>query len=235
LEWRLLTEFRSLFEGKKYIHRSSNLGDQVACCLFEDLLSVGRSARLAERISRQLAVANTRNLTVGRSVRRGDGTFGEAVPGVEVFLVPNFTVPRGQIASIEIGAETKILAKAMIKQIDRVVSDLRAQADHFRSAGAEPICVGLVGVNHADAYVSFEGRRKFPTDGKKHKHPVQEAAEATSRLLEKASPAFSEFLVLKYRATNAKPFPFEWVDEQATRVEYAAMLARICAMYDRRR
>ncbi|MFY9980870.1 MAG: hypothetical protein WAK22_21765 [Candidatus Sulfotelmatobacter sp.] len=31
---------------------------------------------------------------------------------------------RGPVATIEIGVETKILAKAMIKQIDRVTGDL---------------------------------------------------------------------------------------------------------------
>jgi hypothetical protein len=29
-EYRLLTEFRRLFEGKKYVHRASTMGDFVA-------------------------------------------------------------------------------------------------------------------------------------------------------------------------------------------------------------
>ena len=46
--------------------------------------------------------------------------------------------------------------------------------------------------------------------------PVQEAAQAEQRLLDKARPAFDEFQILRFRATNAKPFPFEWVDLTST-------------------
>jgi hypothetical protein len=55
-------------------------------------------------------------------------------------------VPRGEIANIEIGVETKILAKAMIKQIDRVLSDLENQARVFRSRGSNAIAAAVVGI-----------------------------------------------------------------------------------------
>ena len=85
---------------------------------------------------------------------------------------------RGEIATVEIGTEVKILAKAMIKQIDRVIGDLARQAENFHKAGGNPICVGIVGVNYADRYTSVEGDKFWPTNGQNHKHPLQEAAEA---------------------------------------------------------
>ena len=69
-------------------------------------------------------------------------------------------VARGPVATIEIGAETKILAKAMIKQIDRVISDLVNQAMQFKRGGGNPICVAFVGINFAEGYVSFEGTKR---------------------------------------------------------------------------
>ncbi|NLX98941.1 MAG: hypothetical protein GXY83_22580 [Rhodopirellula sp.] len=232
--FRLLEAFRGLFEGTKYEHRRSNLGDYVASFLFEDLFAIGRSAKLVERIEAGRSVVNTANVTVGRHARRGDGTFGDAVPGVASIVVPDCRVHRGRIASIDIGAETKILAKAMIKQIDRVINDLTKQVAHFRRSNPRAICVALVGVNHARQYLSFEGHREFPTDGRKYKHPVQEAAEAEDRLVRRALPEFDEFILLRFRAANTPPYPFEWVSETETRVEYAAALARICREYEAR-
>jgi len=69
-------------------------------------------------------VVNMRNVMTGKPARRGDGTFGELVPAAVAVTEKGMLVARGPVATIEIGAETKILAKAMIKQIDRVISDL---------------------------------------------------------------------------------------------------------------
>lgn len=234
LRYRLLDAFRSLFEGMKYEHRKSNLGDYVASFLYEDLLELGRSHKLVRRIRDGLAAVNAANVTVGRSSRRGDGTFGEVVPGVATVTIPDFGVPRGRIASVEIGAETKILAKAMIKQIDRVVNDLKTQVLHFKTSNPRAICAAIVGVNRAPQYLSFEGERQFPTEGKRYKHPIQEAADAEQRLLHLARPAFDEFLVLRFSATNAPPYPFAWTSEEETKVEYAAALARISREYENR-
>lgn len=234
MQHRLLDAFRSLFDGVRYEHRKSNLGDFVASFLYEDLLDLGRSPRLVERVRSGLAAVNSANVTVGRPARRGDGTFGEVVPGVATVFVADFAVPRGRIAAVEIGAETKILAKAMIKQIDRVVNDLNRQVAHFKSSNPQAICVAIVGVNHAPQYVSFEGEREFPTDGRKHKHPIQEAAQAERRLLDLARPAFDEFLLLRFQATNMPPYPFSWIDENEIQVEYAAALARISREYQSR-
>jgi hypothetical protein len=65
-------------------------------------------------------------------------------------------------------------------------------------------------------------------------HAVQEAAQAEQRLLDKARPAFDEFQILLFRATNAKPFPFEWVDLTSTEMEYSSVLTRVSRQYDRR-
>jgi hypothetical protein len=231
---RVLDVFRGLFEGKKYNHRVSTHGDLVAVQLYEDLLALNRSTKLTDRITRQLGVVNAANRTVGRSARRGDGTFGEAVPGLAAVVVPGFLVPRGRIASVEIGAETKIIAKAMNKQIDRVVSDLKRQVEHFRTSNPQAICVGIVGINHADRYQSFEKNRKFVTDGRAYKHPFQEAVAAEERVALEARPAFDEFLFLRFRASNMRPYPFQWLDEAETRAEYGAVLARIARDYEAR-
>ncbi len=234
MKYRLLNAFRSLFEGTKYEHRKSNLGDYVASFLYEDLFELGRSAKLVDRVRAGRAALNTANVTVGRQSRRGDGTFGEVVPGVAVVAIPEFRVPRSRIAAVEIGAVTKILAKAMIKQIDRVINDLKTQVVHFRASNSRAICVGIVGINYADRYVSFEGQRKFATDGKKYKHPIQEANDAESRLVQLAKPAFDEFILLRFQATNSPPYPFAWLAVLETQVEYAAALVRVSREYESR-
>jgi hypothetical protein len=169
---------------------------------------------------------------VGKPSRRGDGTFGELVPTVVAITEKGLHVARGEIANIQIGAETKILAKAMIKQIDRVIGDLLRQVEEFRSTGGNPICVAFVGINWAETYTSYEGERPWPTDGRKYKHPAQEAADAVERLKSKALPAFDEFLFLSFRATNVPPYPFEWLDYNETSKKYAALLLRVSRMYD---
>jgi hypothetical protein len=233
-DYALLRTFRSLFEGVRYKHRDSSLGDMVANQLYEDLVSLGKSERLVKRVAARERVVNLGNQAIGKKTRRGDGTLGELVPAAVALTEAGFQVARGEVATIEIGVETKILAKAMIKQIDRVIGSLQRQTEEFRKAGGRPICIGLVGINHAANYTSFDGERAWPTDGRKHKHPVQEASEAETRLLALAKPAFDEFLLLRFRATNVEPFPFEWVDESATSKEYSAVLVRVSREYDRR-
>lgn len=232
--YALLRTFRSLFEGRPYRHRVANLGDLVASHLYEDLVALGKSAKLVERVQRHERVVNLKNLMTGKPGRRGDGTFGELVPAAVALNERGMLVARGPVATIEIGAETKILAKAMIKQIDRVITDLINQVTQFKRGSGTPICVAFVGINFADQYVSFEGRKRWPTDGKRYKHPIQEAAQAEARLNDKARSVFDEFQILRFRATNAKPFPFDWVDLAKTEMEYSSVLTRISREYERR-
>ena len=234
LTYRVLDEFSGLFAGKKYKHRDSSLGDWVARHLFEDLYDLGKSKALRDRVEGHESVLNAQNKRRGIPARRGDGTFGEVVPGVVAVLDAGFAVARGEISTIEIGVEVKILAKAMLKQIGRVESDLRDQVDHFNRRAAAPICVGIVGINRAERCVSYEGDRAWPTDGADRKHPVQEADEAERRLRDALSREFDELIFLRYRATNEAPYPFAWVDYTETHRDYGAALTRILRAYDRR-
>ncbi len=235
-KYRLLTEFRRLFEGRIYKHRASNQGDFVAMHLYEDLIEVGRSTKLREAIiSRRDRVLNVQNRRRGVKARRGDATLGEILPGETAISEPDYRVGRGPIATVEIGVEVKVLAKAMIKQIDRVINDLRNQVVQFRRGGGKPICIAVVGINHADSVVGYEGDRPFPTTGRGgFLHPYQEAPEAERRLRAEAAPEFDEFLVLRFKATNAPPYPFQWVSFRDTQLDYSAVLARIGATYQQR-
>jgi hypothetical protein len=236
IEYRLLAEFRKLFEGKRYIHRASNLGDFVAMHMYEDLATLNRSEKYTLGVMARERVLNAQNKRKGILARRGDGSFGELIPGETPIVDPGYLVARGPVATIEIGVEVKILAKAMIKQIDRVAGDLKKQVDEFKrgSGDCEPICLGVVGINAADVTTGYEGDRSYRTDGVKNKHPYQEATEAQRRLLAFAAPAYDEFLVLRYKATNEPPYPFEWVDYNDTIQEYGSILTRISRNYEKR-
>ena len=234
MSYHLLDAFRGTFEGQRYLHRRSVLGDLIAMHLYEDLYDVGKSTPLRRRIEQKERVLNVENKRRGVKARRGDGTFGELIPGVAPIDDPGFKVARGPIATVEIGIEVKILSKAMLKQIDRVITDLHNQVTQFQRGAGNPICVGIVGVNHAEVCTGYEGDRVFTTDGTKHRHPFQEAAEAERRLISEAKPVFDEFPILRYKATNAEPYPFEWADLASTELDYGAILTRISREYDRR-
>jgi hypothetical protein len=232
---RLLIEFRKLFEGTKYEHRRSNLGDFVAMHLYEDLVAINRSDSYVLSVESMSRVLNVQNRRKGILARRGDGTFGELIVGEEPQVDPGYKVARGPVATVEIGVEVKILAKAMIKQIDRVKSDLAHQVENFkyRAGSRNPICVGIVGINYADVVTSYEADRVYRTDGGKYKHPIQEAEQARTRLTEVAH-LYDEFLILKYRARNEAPYIFEWVNEKDTRQDYGAALMRLSNEYQSR-
>jgi hypothetical protein len=222
-----------LFEGHAYRHRASTHGDWVAQFVFEDLFRLAHSSKLVERIQQHRSVLNSSNRTHGVKHRRGDGSFGTLVPGDSAIADPGFVVGRGPIANIEIGVEVKILAKAMIKQIDRVKNDLRQQVDEFRRSEARAVTAAIVGVNHAAVYRSFEGEREFVTEGKRYKHPKAEAAAAIAHV-EQIRQAFDELLILSFRATNLDSFPFEWVDAARARQDYASLLVRLSRHYEQR-
>lgn len=236
LEYRLLTEFRRLFEGKIYKHRNSSQGDFVAMHLYEDIININRSPKLVEAvIDRKDRVLNVQNKRRGVAARRGGGTFGEIIPDESPLTDGGYLVARGPIATVEIGIEVKILAKAMIKQIDRVINDLRNQVVQFKRGGGNPICIAIIGINHAESTVGYEGDRPFPTTGRQgFLHPFQEAPEAERRLKAEVASDFDEFLVLRFKATNVPPYPFEWLDYNETRLDYAAALSRISARYQQR-
>jgi len=233
VQFQLLDEFRTLFLGRPYKHRSSVHGDWIAQFAFEDLFHLAHSQKLKGRIEQRQSVLNSANRAHGVKHRRGDGSFGTLIPGDSAIADPGFVLGRGPIANIEIGIEVKILAKAMIKQIDRVKNDLRNQVREFQRSDRRAVTAAIVGVNHASVYRSFEGERQFITDGKKYKHPVSEAPAAVNHI-EQLRPDFDELLILTFRATNIEPFPFDWIDAEATRQDYGAFLVRMSRHYDQR-
>lgn len=234
MSYQLLDKFRSLFDATKYEHRNSTLGDQVASCVFEDLYALGKSPKFLAAVSSQSHVVNRKNRTIGKTFRRGDGTFGERIPHIAAQPSAEYKVALGDVATVEIGVEVKILAKAMIKQIDRVCTDMLNQAAEFRRHGGAPICVAIVGINCASAYTSYEGDAVWPTDGKKRKHPIQEAADAEARLLARVRPSYDELIVLRFRAENVPDYSFQWVDFKTSEDEYGASLVRISRQYEAR-
>ncbi len=203
--------------------------------LYEDLVAIKKSDRYVLSVESMSRVLNVQNKRKGIEARRGDGTFGELIVGEEPMIDPGYKVARGPVATIEIGVEVKIILKAMIKQIDRVKSDLANQVLNFkRQAGSSsPICVGIVGINHADVATGYEGDRATRTDGRKHKHPMQEAEQARQRLAQVRN-LYDEFLILRFKARNEEPYEFQWVNEKETRLEYGAALIRISNEYEKR-
>lgn len=241
MTYKLLDKFRALFDGQVYRHRVSTNGDKVALEIFDDLLALGRSTKYVSRVNAGSRVVNTKNLITGKPNRRGDGSFGELLPHLRPEMVSGFSVPRGPIANIEIGVETKILAKAMIKQVDRVLSDLENQARVFRSRGNNPICIAVVGINQAQEYLSYEGKRDdgedvtFLTTGSAgRKHPCQECAEAERRIRQRIDPIYDELIVLPFDATNQSPHSFAWASTTAVTNAYGAALIRISQEYEKR-
>jgi hypothetical protein len=233
--YRLLDAFEKTFRGVVYRHRRSNVGNLIAVQLYEDLYTLGKSRKLIDRINEKQCALNIIGDLTGITARRADGTFGERNPSVPAVDEANCVVARSHLATVEISIEVKILAKAMIKQIDRVGSDLRGQVAHFRQGGGDPISVGIVGINHAERYTSFEGERAFTTTGRGgYKHPIQEARAAETRLEHIAKPHFDEFFFLHFQATNEPPYPFDWLDQVKTQAEYGAVLTRISRKYDKR-
>lgn len=234
---QLLDHFERAFAGQVYRHRSSTVGDRLSLYVFEDLLALGRSSALVERIESGEVVANTANRVTGRASRRGDGTLGERLVSAPAAHEAGFRVRRGPTASVQIGVEVKILATAMIKQIDRVTGDLRKQAGQFRGVTPDAISLGVVGVNVAETYRSYEGDRTYDKPGATGPAPASEAAEAIRRLRDGATGAagaYDELLVLEFAAPNRDPFAFRWASAQRAADDYAAALQRISRLYQKR-
>ena len=233
----LLRAFEAVFNGSVYRHRSSTVGDRLSLSVFEDLYDIRRSLSYVDGVHERRLVVNTTNKVTGRKLRRGDGTFGERVISVDPAYAKDFSVWRGPTADVRIGVEVKIIATTMVAQIDRVIGDLRKQADQFRATTPKSISIALVGANYADSYRSYEGDRTYDKPGPKGAAPAAEADSAVARLLDGSSgaaSAFDEFLVVKFKATNKPPFPFEWVEYSATLDHYLAVLQRVSRAYENR-
>jgi hypothetical protein len=84
-----------MFDGKKYLHRSSNQGDRLAAEFYEDLFESKKSKTFNEYVESGECVLNTANIRRGIKARRGDGTFGESLPKQTPIVVVGFAVSRG--------------------------------------------------------------------------------------------------------------------------------------------
>jgi hypothetical protein len=173
---------------------------------------------------------NNLNRIRGREGRRGDGTLGVVPPTGKTRHEEGFDVHRGPVATLEIGAEVKIVATKLTAQIDRVMTDLRHQAEVFAGQSDRAIRVALVGVNFAHEYTGYEGTREHIA----HTPPSREAPDIVRRLKQFVEPSFDELVILRFRATNREPFLFEWVDEKGTMLDYGSALVRISDEYERR-
>lgn len=232
--YRLLDAFEKKFSGVVYNHRVSTHGDDVAREFYEDLYETMVSQKLNSRIDDQSRVFSGRNTVHGVTACRGDASFGRKIVKSDSVLRDGYHVAVGPLANIEIGIEVKIACKKMIAQLQRNVSDLKKMITHFWASNDRAICVGIAAVNFADHMISYEGERAFPTDGKKYKHPVQEAASFLQRLRAEVAASYDEFLELPFRATNEPPYAFSWVNSLKTQNDYAAILTRIGDLYNNR-
>lgn len=226
----LLDAFEELFSGRLYKHRISSQGDKVAAFLYDDLLALGRSPKLVQRIQAHLSVSNNAGKVLGRPGRRPDGTFGALVPGAVATVGEPYITPCGPLARLEIGTEVKIMATKMIAQVDRVMTGLSTQATSLASQNKAAIRVAIVGVNHAPAYTGWEGDRSFIAKTA----PGQEATETIRRVETKIRSLYDELLILPFSATNSPPYHFSWVNKTRTAQEYNSILFRISDAYEER-
>ncbi len=231
--FKLLAAFEALFQGTVYKHRSSTLGNLVAMHLYEDLYDHGSSPSFNERVAGGTCVVNVEGATRGVKARRGDGTFGAVVPGSAPLAAKGFTVLQGMVALTHIGAEFKIIATAHLKQIDRVLNDLTGSATSLKEKSPQAITVGFAAVNYSERWTGMEGTRSFPVE-RTPKRALEASDETSRRLLQIARPAFDEFVLLRFRATNQEPFPFSWLNVAGTAADYGAALVRIAALYEKR-
>ncbi len=235
----MLDAFRAIFEGKIYRHRSNNQGDQLATEFYEDFYALGRSPKLVRDVDAQRRGIALSQIRSGISSRRGDGTFGELIPGQAIVREAGYSVARSAVATLDVGVEVKILNKAQIKQINDRVAGLQKQADYFLRgrdgrARGNSICVAIVATNSADYAIGYEGERSYRTDGRKHAHPAQEASFIVSKLRHEVAPSYDELILLTYKASNDAPFEFRWNDVATVERDYSASLVRLSSEYERR-
>lgn len=242
MSFRLLDAFAALFQGQPYFHRISNQGDAISVEFYEDLYSLGHSAKFNDAADKALRGIGPKNKAVTKQrMRRGDGTFGLLVDRDNILRLPNYHVPRGAVATIDIGVEVKILNKAMMKQVDRVVGDLEKQVKQWERITDKDrlLSIAIIGINWAAYTVSYEGQgetaRIYKTGGGRYAHPIDEAPKVLARIQQEVIDRdfYDEVLILNYAAHNEAPFDFSWVNLKKTREAYRASLLRIADKFQR--
>jgi len=229
-KFALLNAFRLTFAGTPYKHRDSTLGNKIGRQLFEDLLHHSVSFLYNDHVQNGFGVVNRGGQVRGKILRRNDSVFGRPPAGVETLppLPPNL-VREGHVAEPRIGCEVKIIAKAQLKQIDRVINDLSGFALRMKALNAKCINLGLIGVNHEPNYVGFEGERQF-----KGRLGSREPTVVSARLREHLVGRYDELLVVGFRATNQPPYPFLWLNQKGVELDYGAVLTRVGELYQDR-
>lgn len=228
-KFRLLEAFRRSFAGNVYRHRDPTIGNRIARELFEDLYNHKVSVRFSGEIDGKIGAVNRGGTVHGRLIRRNDSFFGLVPAGVEVSSpTTGSSVPEGLVAEPRIGCEVKILAKAQLKQIDRVVSDLHNFVGRMKRINERCINIAAVGINHEQEYVGYEGRRRF-----RGRLTAQEPTKVAAKL-EELRNEYDELLVLSFRASNQSPYPFSWVNDVRVDLDYGAVLRRVGVLYQER-
>jgi len=229
-KFQLLETFRRTFAGTVYQHRDSTVGNKIGRQLFEDLLTHDVSARYTQHVSTNHGVVNRAGkIHTPRDIRRNDSVFGRPPAAASTRAVKGFSVPEGPVAEPRIACEVKIIAKSQQKQIDRVINDLDGFARRMKALNKKCVNVAVVAVNHESDYVGHEGERAF-----KHSLKEQEPAKVMAKLRERLLGLYDELLVLSFRATNQRPYPFMWMDAQKVDLDYGAALTWIGEEYQRR-
>ena len=95
----LLRQFEATFRNGPYIHRNSQLGNRIADYLYEDLYALGLSHKYNDRVDARSHVLNPKGISPGIRSRRGDGSFGDLIPGSPATVAPGFRVARGVTGS----------------------------------------------------------------------------------------------------------------------------------------
>lgn len=232
--YKALERFEEMFRQGPYLHRRSNLGNEVAALVPEDLLDLAASPKLVNAVRERTLVVGRHGSVKGKPGRRGDVMFGRIVPGTAATQVSQRAIARGLVAVGHLGVEVKILAQrqAMLKQIDRVINDLANQARTFRK---HPQCmtVAIVGVNYSERYVGYEGKRTFPRQVSPDV-ANRESDQACQRISIENRKDYDELLILRFSASNEPPFDFEWLNKEDTQHSYASALARLSSLYEQR-
>lgn len=232
---KLLDAFQHVFQGQFVSAPEFEQGGPDCLVSYEDLYDLNQSPVYHTGIQQGSLVYNRGNRVVGPiiggvRVRRGDGLFGQAVPGQPLVPEPGFAVQRGHVANIRIGIEIKIVSTAMARQFDRVMTGIIDQHSVFKRVSDDCITVVMVAVNHAVEYESYEGDRVFRAT------PIDEAAKTMRRFAHELASVnlYDEVLLVAFAASNIAPFPFAWTNWQATYAAYNASLVRLGNAYESR-
>jgi hypothetical protein len=227
-KFRLLETFRNTFQGRVYKHRASTIGNTIGRELFEDLYAHAISRRLNEQAKKQVVVVNRGGGIRGKLIRRNDSVLGRPPAGSVIRMRARWSVPEGEVAEPRIGCEVKILAKSQLKQIDRVISDLENFVSRMKRLNKRCINVAMVGVNYESDYVGYEGGRRF-----RHVLRPHEPQEVERRLAVLRA-SYDEVVILRFLATNQRPYPFDWLNPDVTDLDYGAILTRVGELYQTR-